>query len=192
MRHDGSGGPREDLRQRRTKKFLMTALMELMEERPLSEISVVDICERAMVHRTTFYAHFEDKYALLRYAVSEIYRAFQPAGGASLGGDPRTYFMTIFQNALSFMREHRGLYRSAAFAGGADLQALENSVAEELTQNFAAGGFSPPGSPDLRADIVARFYAGACLALIRWWLDNDMPVSDDVLLSHAERLIFHV
>ena len=43
MRHDGSGGPREDLRQRRTKKFLMTALMELMEERPLSEISVVDI-----------------------------------------------------------------------------------------------------------------------------------------------------
>ena len=63
---------REDLRQRRTKKFLVHALLALMEERPFQELSVVDICERAMVHRTTFYAHFEDKYALLRYAIGEL------------------------------------------------------------------------------------------------------------------------
>lgn len=61
--------PREDLRQRRTRKLLADALLSLLEERPLSEISVVDICQRAMVHRTTFYAHFDDKLALLRYAV---------------------------------------------------------------------------------------------------------------------------
>ena len=62
--------PREDLRQRRTRKLLADALLSLLEERPLSEISVVDICQRAMVHRTTFYAHFDDKLALLRYASS--------------------------------------------------------------------------------------------------------------------------
>lgn len=64
--------PREDLRQRRTRKLLADALLSLLEERPLSEISVVDICQRAMVHRTTFYAHFDDKLALLRYAVDEL------------------------------------------------------------------------------------------------------------------------
>ena len=52
--------PREDLRQRRTRKLLADALLSLLEERPLSEISVVDICQRAMVHRTTLYAHFDD------------------------------------------------------------------------------------------------------------------------------------
>ena len=36
--------PREDLRQRRTRKLLADALLSLLEERPLSEISVVDIC----------------------------------------------------------------------------------------------------------------------------------------------------
>ena len=60
----------EDLRQRRTKKHLMNALVELMEERPFAELSVVDICERAMVHRTTFYAHFTDKEDLLRYVIA--------------------------------------------------------------------------------------------------------------------------
>lgn len=68
---------REDLRQRRTKKFLVHALLALMEERPFQELSVVDICERAMVHRTTFYAHFEDKYALLRYAIGELQQEFE-------------------------------------------------------------------------------------------------------------------
>ena len=57
---------KEDLRQRRSKRHLSEALVSLMEERPLREISVVDICERAMVHRTTFYAHFEDKNDLPR------------------------------------------------------------------------------------------------------------------------------
>ena len=50
-----------DLRQRKTRALLVKALAELMEERPFSELSVVDICSRAMVHRTTFYAHFNDK-----------------------------------------------------------------------------------------------------------------------------------
>ena len=49
-----------DLRQRKTRALLVKALAELMEERPFSELSVVDICSRAMVHRTTFYAHFND------------------------------------------------------------------------------------------------------------------------------------
>lgn len=43
-----------DLRQRKTRALLVKALAELMEERPFSELSVVDICSRAMVHRTTF------------------------------------------------------------------------------------------------------------------------------------------
>ena len=92
---------REDLRQRRTKKFLVHALLALMEERPFQELSVVDICERAMVHRTTFYAHFEDKYALLRYAIGELQQEFEMTEeqeGRCTG--ERDYFLAVFRNAL--------------------------------------------------------------------------------------------
>ena len=55
-----------DLRQRKTRHSLVEALAALMEERSFQELSVSDICRRAMVHRTTFYAHFTDKQELLR------------------------------------------------------------------------------------------------------------------------------
>lgn len=109
---------REDLRQRRTKKFLVHALLALMEERPFQELSVVDICERAMVHRTTFYAHFEDKYALLRYAIGELQQEFEMTEeqeGRCTG--ERDYFLAVFRNALTFLRDHRKLYLSGITGG---------------------------------------------------------------------------
>ena len=45
-----------DLRQRKTRKLLVEALAQLLVERPYQEVSVVDICRRAMVHRTTLCA----------------------------------------------------------------------------------------------------------------------------------------
>ena len=63
-----------DLRQRKTRRQLTQALVELMEERPFQELSVTDICRRAMVHRTTFYAHFNDKQELLHYLMVQVER----------------------------------------------------------------------------------------------------------------------
>src|SRR5690606_25400747 len=60
-----------DLRVRRTYKFLWEALMTLMTEREFESITVTDICERAMVHRTTFYKHYEDKYGLLYHGMHD-------------------------------------------------------------------------------------------------------------------------
>ena len=56
---------KEDLRIVRTRKLLSTALFDLLESTPYEKISVMDICEKAMVHRATFYNHFEDKEHLL-------------------------------------------------------------------------------------------------------------------------------
>lgn len=60
-----------DLRVRRTYKFLWEALMSLMAEHDFESITVTSICERAMVHRTTFYKHYEDKYALLYHGMQD-------------------------------------------------------------------------------------------------------------------------
>lgn len=56
---------KEDLRIRRTKTFLMQALIRLMEKQSFEQISVIDICNEALVHRATFYKHYKDKYDLL-------------------------------------------------------------------------------------------------------------------------------
>lgn len=56
-----------DPRVKRTRQLLMQAFMELLEQRKknVSSITVQDITSYATVNRSTFYAHFEDKFAFL-------------------------------------------------------------------------------------------------------------------------------
>jgi AcrR family transcriptional regulator len=61
-----------DPRIKRTRQLLQQALMELMAEKSFQAITVGDITARATVNRVTFYAHFQDKYALLEYAIREM------------------------------------------------------------------------------------------------------------------------
>ena len=56
-----------DVRVQRTFNQLMAALMELMTEKGFENLSVSEICDKAGVHRATFYKHFEDKLEFIRY-----------------------------------------------------------------------------------------------------------------------------
>ena len=102
--------PKEDLRQKRTRHLLVQALVALLEERSFSSLSVVDICQRAMVHRTTFYAHFEDKQALLRYAIESILQKFEILA-ASPSLSPHNFFLAVAHSALVFLSQHRSLFQ---------------------------------------------------------------------------------
>ncbi|MBL8165935.1 MAG: TetR family transcriptional regulator [Anaerolineae bacterium] len=64
----------DDPRVRRTRKLLQQSLNALLAEKEWNDISVQDIAVRAEVNRATFYAHFEDKYALLSYSIQEQFR----------------------------------------------------------------------------------------------------------------------
>jgi len=63
-----------DPRVKRTRQLLLHAFTELQKEKSLYSISVQDIAERATVNRATFYAHFEDKYALMDGWIREEFR----------------------------------------------------------------------------------------------------------------------
>lgn len=58
-------GNASDPRVQRTRQLLLDAFMSLVQEkRNIHSISIQEIAMRATVNRATFYAHFEDKYAL--------------------------------------------------------------------------------------------------------------------------------
>jgi len=75
---------RVDPRTRRTRRLLQDAFVELMTEKSFQSITVQDITDRATVNRATFYAHFEDKYAILDQTVrdrfEEVLNSELPAG----------------------------------------------------------------------------------------------------------------
>lgn len=54
-----------------TKKALAAALKKAMEKKPLSKITVSELIAECNVNRKTFYYHFEDIYALLKWILEE-------------------------------------------------------------------------------------------------------------------------
>ena len=58
----------------RTRQMLDQAFLDLLAEKGFDAISVQDVTARAGVNRATFYAHFQDKFALLDYSIRESFR----------------------------------------------------------------------------------------------------------------------
>ncbi|MDR2197646.1 MAG: TetR/AcrR family transcriptional regulator [Coriobacteriales bacterium] len=61
-----------DRRVRYTKAALRDALVEQMQDRHISAITVKSLCEQADVNRSTFYLHYRDQYDLLKQVEAEV------------------------------------------------------------------------------------------------------------------------
>ncbi|MBL4931834.1 TetR/AcrR family transcriptional regulator [Clostridium paridis] len=55
----------EDPRVLRTRQLIREAFSILLQKKGFDAITIKDIAEKASINRATFYAHYEDKYALL-------------------------------------------------------------------------------------------------------------------------------
>ncbi len=61
-----------DLRIIKTKQALHAALLTLLSQKPLEQISIAEICREAKVNRGTFYLHYEQKEGLFEEYFQEI------------------------------------------------------------------------------------------------------------------------
>ena len=61
-----------DLRIIKTKQALHDALLTLLSQKPLEQISIAEICREAKVNRGTFYLHYEQKEGLFEEYFQEI------------------------------------------------------------------------------------------------------------------------
>src|SRR5512145_3337249 len=111
-----SGNAAPDRRTQRTRQALSHALIALIQEKRYEAITVQDICDRANVGRSTFYAHFRDKDDLLASNFQEVMGSL---GSQMEWRDGRF----IFPVAPLFLhvRDHYHLYQALTWGGGFDV-----------------------------------------------------------------------
>ncbi len=63
---------KEDRRAKMTKEFLKHALIDLMKENKISDLSIKQVCEKADVNRSTFYKHYASINELYDEIILEI------------------------------------------------------------------------------------------------------------------------
>ncbi|MCH5342677.1 MAG: TetR/AcrR family transcriptional regulator [Acetatifactor sp.] len=61
-----------DLRIEKTKRCIINAFIELRSKKELEKIKVKELCEKAQINKSTFYAHYRDIYDLSEQLENEV------------------------------------------------------------------------------------------------------------------------
>ncbi len=175
-----------DQRVRRTHERLGRALLELILEKAIDQVTVQEVLDRASVGRSTFYLHFRDTDDLLL---------------SQLEG-----FLEIMSTTLSVSKEksHRVVPVAELFAHIGNQNRLYRALAEserlsdffDLAQGYFARGIEQRLAESGRLARVLPCELSACASalagslLSRWWLDRGEKETPDAMDTLFHRMVW--
>jgi len=179
-----------DPRVARTTHALGRALVDLIQERDFSEITVQNILDRAGVGRTTFYAHYRNKEDVLHSRYERLFVALE-----SVLDRPSPLGRRLFPVAefLEHVGEARPIVDALRSSGQLEvLWALCVGYAARIIErriDDLAGIASGLPRP-----LAARMLAGALMEAIEWWQDHPSaasPAAMDAAFHQLARALLH-
>lgn len=180
---------KEDLRIKRTKNLLVKALFELLAEKSIDKISVLDICDRAAVHRTTFYKHYEDKYDLLTYSLNKWQEEILPESILSMDFESAKLFsLHIMTNIIENIDSKKDLFLRILTNNQYTVmpRLIINALGDRL--RFLADNTNLIQN-EVPVEITAMFFSGGFSSLIIWWLSNKETATKDQLIAYIRKII---
>ncbi len=173
-----------DLRIRRTHKLLWDSLFELMTQskQKYSTITINQICDRAMVHRTTFYKHFEDKDALLTFGFKRYGKMIAEIPVSDRLSKP-FQVMEQFLHHEEIGKILEAQMSDEQFISRAQYLSHETRKQEIEALNQLCKNHTTPN------DLIIEFYSGAITSLSTWWFKNKKSVSAAEMDRYLHQLI---
>ncbi len=181
-----------DLRKQKTRKALENAFFELSETKWIEDITVGDICEKAMIRRATFYQHFADKYEFFAYVMNNIQRNTNLEQNA----DPRDitmaeYCVNICRSYFNNFAEHpkmvKRLVNSKSRQPYSDILVaqIRNAIITKAAYDKEKGIESV-----VDIDVLSCFIAGAIpTAMTHFEMRPNNTISNDEFIDQL-RIIF--
>lgn len=180
---------KEDLRIVRTRRLLSSTLLDMMEEQSIEKISVINLCNRAMVNRATFYAHFEDKYHLLSFALEEL------KDGLYADFTKDTKFTTPSHTVNSllimavgfFFDEHNHIANILRYnRNGKVINSIQDSIAQSI--KYQLSKYKEAYDVKIPIQVLSNFIAGGMMSTAIWCIDNPDKYSREEFVKYANVL----
>ena len=175
-----------DLRIAKTYRLLHVAFTEILEEKSLEEMTVGELCERAMVRRNTFYLHFADKYEYFYFYLSELRDEFRERAEIDkTNPSPVAYSAKMLVELFKFVSSHeKSLER---LKNSTRLSFLYMALQEQISHEIRYAIIDRHNKKNnVDIDMIVAFYSGGLINIIYWWIENPQPLTEEQL---AERII---
>ncbi len=172
-----------DLRIRRTRERLGAALIALLEEKAIHEVTVREVLARAKVGRSTFYLHYQDKDDLF---LSQMEDGLQMWSNVLSSKQEKSRRLAPVTEFFAHVASARKLYRSLLLSDRlqAYFDLAQGYFARGIARRLKEIGVSIPAQRE--SDARSHALAGTLLSLLKWWLDRGAkePAKDMDELFH--------
>ena len=178
---------KEDLRVIRTKKALADAFMQMLNEKPLDEITINELCDVAGIRRATFYKHYSDKFDFFGSYICQLRdrfdKLFIDSDNDALTAD---YYVAYAKRLVSFINEHSvaidNILNSNMFP-----MVMEIIVERNYRDTCDRLRISVERGMELSAsiEVTASMCAGGVARSVYNWLKNGKKLSPDELAEQV-------
>jgi len=167
----------------RTRHELLQAFTELMKERGWDDIRDGDVCARAGLARSTFYAHHASKESLLSCAFGAMREELESmVEQHAAEGKPFGYARALLHNALAHPRHHRLLVdrRTDHVVQRRFLTLVKTLVAKDL---------APLLRDKMQLAAATHYMGGGLFELMTWGVNAPGTITAEVLVAQFLKLV---
>jgi AcrR family transcriptional regulator len=182
-------GKKDDRRVQYTKVAIKESFIRLLRQKPISKITVKEICQQADINRSTFYAHYTDAYDLMaqikREVLSEIHTWIEGVAFPASGSDSHQVIKLVFEYALAnseLCKVMLGEYGDISLQEEI-MMIVQQQVMKEWPADIAA--------QEWMSQYICQFCVYASIAVVRKWLQNGLKETPGEMADLVIRLIFY-
>ncbi len=179
---------KEDRRVRRTKKLLTQALMQLMQQKQVKEITVRELTDLADINRGTFYLYYKDVYDMIEKLEDGIFDALSSIAALHENDAARQETKPILLDVFRFVEENQEIVRVLLSPHG-DMKFLHRLY--EILREKCELVFSHAADSSAETDFDYRpvFVIYGAAGLIRFWVNRGCPESAAQMAELADAMI---
>ena len=167
-----------DRRQQKTRKAIFEAFQSLLEKKRYDRITVQEIIDEADVGRSTFYAHFETREALLEAFCGEVFFHLFGENACNFTGDGEGLAGKLTHILWHIREEQRHL---SAILRSDGREVFFAYFKEHLTALFGAEWEDRGGLP---RDYALRMLAAGFVETVVFWAEGEYQAEPEVVAGY--------
>ena len=157
-----------DARVRYTRMIIEQSFLELLAQKPVSKITVTELCQKAQINRATFYKHYLDVQDLLEKLEEELFTSFR-TGLQSEKLDIETFIVDLMYQTV---REKDKFMALGSSNGDPDLMTKTLAVCYEVGYPLVQGNIS--GMAHDEGEMLYFFLSSGAGSVLSYWVRTGM------------------